>query len=112
MSHLEFKYLDLSGSFTIDWDTVSLGLDVVCSRPSGYWEIARFKSTGVGVGAFLAFYTAQSTNWWNIGMRCESTNFNIQFAEDVKMEIIHYGQVRFPILSPSRAIITNGSGHL
>ena len=45
-------------------------------------------------------------------MRGDNTNSNIQFAEDVKMEINHNGQVRFPILSPSRAIITNGSGHL
>ena len=52
LSHLEFKSLDLSGNLTIDWGTVTYGLDVVCSRPSGYPEIARFKSTGSGIGAF------------------------------------------------------------
>ena len=54
LSHLEFKSLDLSGKVTIDWDTVTYGLDVICSRTGGYWEIARLKSTGSGVGAFLA----------------------------------------------------------
>ena len=56
LSHLELKSLDLSGNLAIDWDTVTYGLDGVCSRPSGYWEIARFKSTGSGIGAFLAFF--------------------------------------------------------
>ena len=41
LSHLEFKSLDLSGNLTIDWDTVTYGLDVICSRPIGFWEIAR-----------------------------------------------------------------------
>ena len=72
---------------TIDWDAVTYGLDVVCSRPSGYWEIARFKSTGSGIGAFSAFFTEQSANSWNLGMRGDNTNFNIQFAADTKMEI-------------------------
>ena len=112
LSHLELKSLDLSGNLTIDWDTVTYGLDVVCSRPSGYWEIARFKSTGVGVGAFLAFYTAQSNYWWNVGMRGDNTNFNSQWDEDIKMELDIDGRVKFPQMTSSRAIITNGSGHL
>ena len=45
-------------------------------------------------------------------MRGNNTKFNIQFAQETKMEINHNGQVRFPILFPSRAIINNGSGHL
>ena len=71
LSYLEFKSLRLSGIFAINWGSVTYGLDVVCNRTGGYWEIARFKSTGSGIGAFLAFLQHNRNTGGTLG--CEVT---------------------------------------
>jgi hypothetical protein len=86
--------LNVSGNTILDYNSGTYGLEVLCGRTSGLYNVAKFKNTQSNMGVCIDFQTADAGAEWALSMANGSApDFKILYSDMPKLSITTGGDL-------------------